>query len=261
MFIRNKLKFLNILNKLKKINKNTNKWIFLILIGFIYQLIDLTIDYLSYNYVIETNITHEYSTLPSITICIDKNNSYINNNSVYPIDTEYNKIYCYFIDTQTDRYYYLDCYNISKTYIRYKNKSICLTFFDDNYLISKYHPDYISFEILWANEAKVTIHPIYSPSHFYWNYKITVKYSKIYYFFNKEYVKNLLPHPFATNCFDYSINQRNNVRPKSQSDCKLQQMESMERKKCGQNYYWEQKELKSGLEEYGNTGLYCSIYL
>ena len=43
-------------NKLKKMNKNTNKWIFLILIGFIYQLIDLTIDYLSYNYVIETNI-------------------------------------------------------------------------------------------------------------------------------------------------------------------------------------------------------------
>ena len=105
------------------------------------------------------------------------------------------------------------------------------------------------------------IHPNYSPSHFYWNSKITVEYLKIYQFFIKEYVKNLLPHPFATNCFDYSINQRNNVRPKSQSDCKLQQMERIERNKCRQNYYWEQKELKSWKKEYLNTGLYYNMII
>ena len=42
----------------------------LILIGFVYQLYDLTADYLRYNYLIEVEVKPVIAVVPSVTVCV-----------------------------------------------------------------------------------------------------------------------------------------------------------------------------------------------
>src|SRR6195952_2118461 len=73
--------------------------------------------------------------------------------------------------------------------------------------------------------------------------------------------QTLLPFPYSTNCFDYSYNQRNNVWPKSQTDCKLEYMRRKELKECKHNYYWIQHLFDNNHQilDFNKTFLNCSV--
>lgn len=51
----------------------------------------------------------------------------------------------------------------------------------------------------------------------------------------------LLPPPFVTNCYDYSLNAIYDKSPRSQQDCMFEYIKEKERKVCGYNSFWNQK--------------------
>ena len=53
-------------------------------------------------------------------------------------------------------------------------------------------------------------------------------------------MKNILPTPYSTDCFDYS----NNIHFKSETYCKLDYMRRKELKECKTNNYWNQNLLE-----------------
>ena len=77
----------------------------------------------------------------------------------------------------------------------------------------------------------------------------------------KKWEQTLLPFPYSTNCFDYSINRRNNVWPKSQTDCKLEYMRRKELKECNHNYYWSQHLFDNNQQilDFNQTFQNCSV--
>ena len=50
----------------------------------------------------------------------------------------------------------------------------------------------------------------------------------------------LLPAPFSTDCFEYSINANDEKSPSTQQMCMFEYMQEKERNVCGQNYFWNQ---------------------
>ena len=109
--------------------------------------------------------------------------------------------------------------------------------------IDDYH--YIRFTAHYFSRAEYIFTPNYIPSHFerknhfILNKRKSQTFNKVN-FEGKKWEQTFLPFPYSTNCFDYSINRQNNIRPKSQTDCKLEYMRRKELKECKHNYYWSQ---------------------
>ena len=229
----------NILNMNSQIPRKVLKT--LILIGFVYQLYDLTADYLRFNYLIEVEVKPVFEVIPSVTICVNplhwkyhgKSNltkSYIND------------IHCNYITTNRSTY---PCQLIDEQiWIRRKRNSICLTFSNRPRTLDHYY-HYIRFNADHFSRAEYTLTPNYIHSHFERKNHFILNRRKTEYFNQanfeaKKWEQTLLPFPYSTNCFDYSFNRRNNIRPKSQTDCKLEYMRRKELKVCKHNYYWSQ---------------------
>ena len=231
----NSLKNLNIFRKFSKL---------LIIIGFLYQFYDSIDNYFKYNFVIQFDHKFYYGIIPSMTVCLNQKAEM--NKSIYGMSFRGEReLFCALI------YHNLSYYDCSSKfdldiYYRDKNNSICLSFFNNFEIASSkfqeaFEPvmriEYYA-QLYWIFEF--IIHPRYTPSHFYNSFR-TPKHEG----FNrfgliklKLLTKNLLSAPYSTNCFDYSLNQRNNVWPKSRTDCMLEYMKHKEMKTCGHNYYW-----------------------
>ena len=214
----------------------------LILIGFVYQLYDITHEYLRFTYSIEVNVKPVFAVIPSVTICVDQRHE-IKSSKTFTITTNpYNRtIFCLYHDSSRNGFYSCDDFD-AQTFIRYKKNSICLTYLNqDKYIETKI----LVLAAALYNRAEFIFHPPYTPSHFERSNKFVIKMEsmseqkgadiKV-----KKFVQILLPFPYSTNCFDYSVNRRNNIWPKSQTDCKLEYMRRKELHECRHNFYWNQ---------------------
>ena len=147
--------------------------------------------------------------------------------------------------------------------MRHKNNTICLTHFNDG----KYEKfTSLSFTVIGYKKAEFIFHPIFSHSHFERSNSFPIKmiddWNELAASVElKKWEKTLLPFPFETNCFDYSINRRNNVSPKSQTDCKLEYMRRKELKECNHNYYWSQHLFDNNHQilDFNQTLTNCSV--
>src|ERR1700744_24019 len=97
-----------------------------ILLLFVYQFIDFTIDYFRYEYTIDLEITSEVFEMPAITVCIDKNHEY------RPEMKQKNDppLWCFYHDTLSN---WKGCIH-KYLRIRYKPHKVCLNlFYEDKY--------------------------------------------------------------------------------------------------------------------------------
>ena len=233
----------------------------LILIGFVYQLYDLTRDYLRYNYEIDLQVKQGFSYVPSVTICVNPLHRMSSS-------TNWNNSYLSHMKTLTCKYmdYYLFEYYSCEAvdpfiFIRFKNNTICLT-----HLNAGYNETVITYDFRFAalshQRAEFIFHPRFHPSHFERSNRFIVgkgdRSAKIQV---NRLDKTLLPFPYSTNCFDYSINRRNNVSSKSQTDCKLEYMRRKELKVCNHNYYWSQHlfDINHQTLHFNQTFTNCSV--
>ena len=233
----------------------------LILIAFVYQLFDLTRDYLRYEYLIDVDVKREYSFVPSVTICVNPLHRMISTNYSNSYDL-FNKTFgCkYWIN---DRNYWSSCLDLdSIVSVRFKNNTVCLT-----YLYSAHYLDYHAFYFTASfSRAEFIFHQYFHPSHFERSnrFKVNImdRKKQIGAMLDvKRWAKTLLPFPYSTNCFDYSINRRNNVSPKSQNNCKLEYMRRKELNECNHNYYWSQHlfDMNNQTIDFNQTFTNCSV--
>ena len=215
---------------------------FFILVAFLYHLFDLTQEHLQHEYLINVEVKEAYSLVPSVTICVNPlhrmsysrkwKNSYVLFNET---------LICGYWDYNYSRYIRCEEFD-PEVFIRFKNNTVCLT-----YLNNAGHFKYNIFHFFAKSfrRAEFIFHLNFQPSHFERSNSFIVHIGKIIRQMGallqvNRWDKTLLPFPYATNCFDYSINRRNNVSPKSENDCKLVYMRRKEIKECNHNYYWSQ---------------------
>src|SRR5689334_21854411 len=121
---------------------------------FFYEFYDLTNDYLKYNHLIRLDVRPTDGVLPAITVCL---------NAVNRRNEQGNDYFkCSFLES-TKLSSKRDCLSF-KTYIRFKNNSICYTFFSsssDNTL----NTTYMAINIINYRAAKLSWHQIDTPSH------------------------------------------------------------------------------------------------
>ena len=204
--------------------------------GLFYQFYVLIKDYLNYNIVIEVNVFPISRIIPSVTVCVNKSNR-LSNEFIEKQINPFNKtILCFYKLFSRELE---DCDEDNKQiYVRYKKDSVCLTLVNQmDELSNQSFPKIVLVNAVY-HSAQVILHPHYSPSHFERHNIFKVKYPLGTEFQVKKTMKTLLPLPHSTDCFDYSYNQQNNIRPKSQNDCKLELMRRKEQLKCNHNNYW-----------------------
>src|SRR5437868_2635479 len=98
--------------KTRKISK------IILLLCFVYQLIDLTVDYLKYEYVVVVEWEEISGFVPSITVCVNKSLEM----KLYIKDSKRMPVICEFISFS----YHEDCKNLDdQVYLRYKKNTIC----------------------------------------------------------------------------------------------------------------------------------------
>ena len=205
------------------------KIIFYIL--FIYQLIDLVIDYIHYNYSIKVDLNGSPKILPSITICLNRTND----------------IVCRY---KTDKGEYFYCQE-DMAYLRIRNKDVCRTYFNDkNSLYHKILKKSILLILRLHIESVVTqfrvlIHPPNIASHFQTNNIFVNKGSEPFVFNIRKVTTFSLPKPYSTDCYDYDQSE---TSPRSQSYCMLEYMKREEMNRCGKNIYWNQYVVQNNSE-------------
>src|SRR5690349_6052873 len=74
----------------------------LIILGFIYQLSDLTIEYLKYDHVNQIEISFTLGFIPSITICVKKEHKLFGNYNIPLFNYINNTIICYLKPTELE---------------------------------------------------------------------------------------------------------------------------------------------------------------
>ena len=191
----------------------------LILIGFVYQLYDLTADYLRYNYLIEVDVRPGIAVVPSVTVCVNEYQRDAGSVISLQNDGINWSIVCVYSPIHVE---WEDCLDIDETvWIRRKDNSICLTFLNSDKRILG-NSTFIFCSVI-LRRTEFIFHPAFTHSHFERANRI-VLYEELIdkkpnqaHIQMKKWEQTLLPFPFLTNCFDYSINRQNNIRPKSQT--------------------------------------------
>ena len=230
---------------------------FLILFGLVYQLIDLTEDYLNYNYVIELimkNMNNEtLNRRPGYTLCMNNSQHDEEAHQFYLEDLEFNKekiINELNRRNMTDKInttlrvlykqwrlkaviYHFRNIDLSKLVVHYRliKDGFCLTF----------NPGQTDIKVFYSYfyyRLQLTIHQPHNPSHFNIKNQFHIKQAALCKTLIKLTKIDYLPYPFETDCIEYSKKQINEFWRKSQTDCKLKVMRIKELKTCGHNYYW-----------------------
>ena len=237
--------------KKRLLTKLTPRNIFKISIfaGFLYQLFDLTNDYLKFDHVNQVSIENGES-VPSVTICLIRDKTdfiYINETLMCKynfVNENYNSD-CSKLDGRVVQ----DGFKMLNYKLRYKNGEICFTFFNTYRDKNSLKYNLLSFTFIFGSlRSKIIIHSHYDPSHFQRrqflikDFKDNWKHIQEFYEIKLKKIKmTYLPAPYESDCFDYSKNQRDNVWPRSQFDCMLEYMRQKEIKKFENTYFWTQK--------------------
>ena len=210
---------------------------------FIYQFIDLTIDYLEFKFLIEINFDKS-KVLPSATICFNVEKFFKNPRSYYNTKV--------LVDPDT-----LTCGKFSgQVFARRTNNSLCYTYFYDQRNEQGKIFSYATIILSDLDPARLIFHPHWTPSHFERINRFNLEQGEIHFGF-KRIRTQLLPHPYSTDCYDYSSNIANNFGPKSQKECILEEMKRKERQVCGKYFYWNQIH-RNRTNQYLTENINCS---
>jgi hypothetical protein len=189
-------------------------------IGLIYQLIKLTIDYTEYETVMDLRAEPSIESYIAITFCERSKFSEKPSSYVCLIMRSFKTVPCE------------DLCPIYIGFTRFSNK--CITFLNCKY---EFEPEAGKFFRIQNNKDVILLFHNYNiPPQFITTYhKI-----KLYYSFFIEYQtmeEILLPLPYESDCYDYEHNQ-NLFSPKSKEDCILNYLKEKEYKKCKFNRQW-----------------------
>ena len=138
---------------------------YIILFGFVYQLYDLTIDYLSFNYVLEYNVITVNAILPSVTICVNQAHLNIDNNwKNQLLQEQYMRTICQYSIGNIRRKY---CSKLNKqVYYANKQNTTCITYLNKFHGLVDGNMGYFHFLAFGFSQAEFIFHPQNTPYHF-----------------------------------------------------------------------------------------------
>jgi hypothetical protein len=197
------------------------------MVGLIYQLIKLTIDYTKYETVMDLRAEFSIENYIAITLCDRSKFSLKNKFSYKP---SLNESSCWI----SRSFKIVACDDLCPLYegfTRFSNK--CLTFLNCKY---EFHPE-VAKNLNIQNHENVIllIHNYNIPPQFITTYhKIKLNYSFIFEYQTMEEI--LLPLPYESDCYDYEQNKEL-FSPRSKEECILNYLKEKEYKKCIFNRY------------------------
>jgi hypothetical protein len=211
-------------------------------IGLIYQLIKLTIDYNEYETVMDLRAEPSPKNYIAITLC-DRSESRLKNKFFEKLSL--NNVSCWIERS----YKHVRCDDLCPLYVgftRFSNQ--CITFLNCKY---DFHPEVAKHFIIENNKDLILLlHSYNIPPQFITTYhKIKLNYSFIFEYQTMEEI--LLPLPYESDCYDYEHNKEL-FSSKSKEDCILNYLKKKEYKKCEFHREWlyEKYELLSNETRY-----------
>ena len=240
---------IDIINKIKRtgINILWNKICKLIIILlFLYQSIDLTINYCKYETVINVEYKSNDYNSPAITICSDKNFGKIGEINVFKtIANNMSKtLNCNNLLNKFPFNSYKTCHQTSETIISINTiGNLCLTFLSQlinaSLVENAFHQikiEYYNQKLIYNKNIYYYIHRANSPPHFL-NQYFKLKLGDMNLIKTNILNHYLLPFPYQTDCRYYMISNYKN-EPKSQNDCFMKYLQKKEFEKCKCNRKW-----------------------
>jgi hypothetical protein len=197
-------------------------------IGLIYQLIKLTIDYTEYETVMDLRAELSPVNYIAITLCFGSKFSLKNNLSE---KLSLFKDACWI----SRSYKNIDCKDLCPTYIGFTRFSDqCITFLNCKY---EFQPEVAKCFKIKNNEDSILLFHNYNiPPQFITTYhKIKPYYSFTFEYQTMEEIS--LPSPYESDCYDYEQNKEL-FSSKSKEDCILNYLKEKEYKKCKFNRQW-----------------------
>ena len=238
----------------------------------IYQIIELTREYLKYKTVLKIEFKHsDKREFPTLTVCINMNENYIDsNNYTYyspPIIGNNPEVHVFndnaLILLYSLKFYAMHFYlNNNVTYNLIKLNLSENEVFDDFIISSTLYSRrcVTAFSGLGPKPIKVPltkiplseiilskfrnhtsysliIHPFRTPPHLYEYLKIPIIWGKYYGLQYSIKTECLQPPPYETKCYNYLQNEGTH-KPKSYDDCVVKYAHNYEQTKCGFNRHW-----------------------
>jgi hypothetical protein len=254
--------FLNILTFLKFLK--TKVIIIIILIGFTYQAIDFTVDYLKYETVVSVDTDLGEENLPAISFCVKSEKSYselntmkFNNETIG--DLIYRSISCVKGHLYEEKYLKKcgEKFTVVESVTPIAKK--CFTFYSS--LIENHHLMRAneSVGILISNALKLhfILHSSSIPPHLFTEmFKYLFGRIAVYSYYSSK--ENLLQFPYETNCYDYQNNIRKPNDPKSYEDCIVKYMQLLEKNNCDSYRRWSYRSLTFNEPNLSNESSVCS---
>jgi hypothetical protein len=198
------------------------------MIGLIYQLIKLTIDYTEYEMVMDLKAEPLKENYIAITLCDRSKFSLKNKFSDKPSFSEES---CWIMRSHNT----VPCSDLCPLYVgftRFSNQ--CITFLNCKYEFQLEVAK--TLKILNNKDLILLIHNYNIPPQFITSYhKIKLNYLFIFEYQTLEEIS--LPLPYESDCYDYEHNNEI-FSPKSKEDCILNYLKEKEYKKCKFNRYW-----------------------
>jgi hypothetical protein len=237
----------------------TKAKIIIILIGFTYQAIDYTVDYLKY----DTDLGEEI--IPAISLCVKSEKSYSELKRLSLIvnqtigDLIYQSIYCpkgYLYEGK----YFENCgekFTVVESVTPFAK--ICLTFYSsliENRQLMIPGQSFIIY-ILWALKLNFILHSPQIPPHLFTE-MFKYEFGKITSYSYSSIRENSLPFPYETNCYDYENNIRKPNDPKSYEDCIVKYMQLLEKNNCDSHRRWSYRSLTFDEHNLSNESSVCS---
>jgi hypothetical protein len=197
-------------------------------IGLIYQLIKLTIDYTEHETVMDLRAEPSPINYIAITLC-DRSKFRLKNK--FFEKTSFDDLSCSIVRS----YKYVPCNDLCPLYVsftRFSNQ--CITFLNCKY---EFQPEVDKFFRIENNKDIILLfHNNNIPPQFIATYhKIKLDYSFIFEYQAMEEI--LLPLPYESDCYDYEHNKEL-FSPKSKEDCILNYLKEKEYKKCKFHRQW-----------------------
>lgn len=228
----------------KSINLNNLVKIF-ILFGCMYQTIDLTLSYCYFETIMKLSSTNLKQHFPSVTFCVQSENELkimlmINKINVNVSNLVQMSILCKKKNLLFDK---SSVCNNGSEYVESKTPFafICVTYLsqllENNRNFVNLFKTVLNIEIRNGLKPVLLIHDSRAPPHL-GRYEIKLQRRKYHQIVFEVITEILLPKPYETDCFDYSINIGRNDLPKSREDCIVRYMQSLEYNRCKCNRKW-----------------------
>jgi hypothetical protein len=248
--------FLKLLTFLKFVK--TKVIIIMILIGFTYQAIDITVEYLKYETVVSIGTDSGEENLPAISLCIKSEKSYSELSGMKIRNETISDLICRWILLYEGKFIRNCGQKLTVVESVTPIAKKCFTFYSS--LIENRHlmraNKTIGIIFLRTFKLHFILHSSSIPPHlstetFKYSFGKLVTYS---YYFIRE---NLLQFPYETNCYDYQNNIRKPNDPKSYEDCIVKYMQSLEKNNCDSYRRWSYRSLTLNEPNLSNESSVC----